>query len=713
MSSTPTKQIDGEVAIGRGASIGGNARIRGSATVGHNLRVDGWLDAPNIKGPNKGLFRTGGELKSAYPHPREGWWALVGDTLPAQVYIAHGGSWYAQTNEDGSAKTAGNPTIESTYLTEEVEKLGEDVDELKRRVGETETEIGELQSGQRIQDGKIGQIETEAQAAQKRADEANEKADNATKAANGAIETAESALVAAQAAQSIAEHADNTAEAAKTVAGAAKNVAEAAKTVAGAAKAAADAAVADAAKSAQRVAGVAILPIGATSHLVLGGGAPEGVYFNTLTGMFEGDADGTGYTLADYAEPYTEGEGATAQLKFRARTDCLYRCGTELYRIKEGRLIKLHQDELEALDGRLSKAEAIASEGKTVATRTAGRLAGLRILPVDGIGIVGDDIFPSETPGFYWDTEDREFIGQPDVNGYEQEDYFVQDAEGDWVPRTDCIYSCGGALYHIVDGQMVPLHQADLDALAARVTTAEKRLAGTAILPIDATVNLGTVAGAQQEGIRFDTRAGAFVGDFAAAGYAEEDYNEKYSESELVLPRWRARRDRIYRCGTELYVMEGDKLVKLHAGELAALRTRVTAAEDTLASLEVAAENIQEAVDTVYERVEGAGILPFDARYPLLGGKGVWFDSQNGKFAGDFSAHGYGEDAYNDKTEPEEGSLLPPERHAREDVIFRCGAELYRVEDGELVRLFQGGSASVPGEADRITEDEIDALICN
>ena len=529
--------------------------------------------------------------------------------------------------------------------------------------------------------------------------QAQNKADAAKTAANTAVEKAGQALGAAQAAQSIAEHADNTAEAAKNVAGVAK--------------AAAEAAVVDAAKSAQRVAATAILPIDATSHLVLGGGTPEGVYFNSLTGMFEGDADGTGYTLADYTEPYTEGEGATAQIKFRARTDCLYRCGADLYHIKEGRLIKLHQDELEALDGRLSKAEAIASEGKTVATRTAGRLAGLRILPVDGIGIVGDDIFPSETPGFYWDTEDREFIGQPTVNGYDQEDYFAQDVNGDWVPRTDCIFSCGGALYHIVAGQMVLLHQADLDALATRVTTAEKRLAGVAILPIDATINLGTVAGAQQEGIRFDTATGAFVGDFAAAGYAEEDYNELYSESELVLPTWRGRRDRIYRCGTELYVMEGDKLVKLHAGELAALRARVTDAENSLASLEVTAENIQEAVDTVYERVKGAGILPFDARYPLLGGKGVWFDSQNGKFAGDFSAHGYGEDAYNDKGEPEEGSLLPPERRAREDVIFRCGAELYRVEDGKLVRLFQGGSASVPGEPDRITEDEIDALICN
>lgn len=373
----------------------------------------------------------------------------------------------------------------------------------------------------------------------------------AVQAATDAVTTANAAKTTAGLAQGRANYAVNIAETSSTTAGEAK-------TVAGAAKTAADAAVADAAKSAQRVAGVSILPIGATSHLVLGGGTPDGVYFNSLTGMFEGDSEGTGYTLADYAEIYTEGEGPTAQLKSRARTDCLYRCGTELYHIKDGQLIKLHSEDLDDLSNRISATDS----------RLTLKLAGLHIMPVDGIGITGDDLFPNAAPGIYWDTEDREFIGRPDVNGYDQEDYFVQDSAGEWRPRTDVIFSCKGALYHIVAGQMVPLHQADLDTLVARVTTAETRLAGVAILPIDATVNLGTVAGAQQEGIRFDTTTGAFVGDFAAAGYAEEDYNEKYSESDLVLPTWRARRDRIYRCGAELYhITETGALKPLHATE--------------------------------------------------------------------------------------------------------------------------------------------------
>ena len=57
MSSIPTKQIDGDVAIGRDANVGGNATVRGSLKVGHNLTVEGWLDAKNIKVRTKACSR--------------------------------------------------------------------------------------------------------------------------------------------------------------------------------------------------------------------------------------------------------------------------------------------------------------------------------------------------------------------------------------------------------------------------------------------------------------------------------------------------------------------------------------------------------------------------------------------------------------------------------------------------------------------------------
>lgn len=111
MSSIPTKQIDGDVAVGRNVSAGGNATVRGSATIGHNLKVLGWLDAPNIKGPNKGVFTDYDKLQESYPHPQNGWYALVGTTLPAMLYVTgsddKGRKIWVPTGE-----MAGNPTVE-------------------------------------------------------------------------------------------------------------------------------------------------------------------------------------------------------------------------------------------------------------------------------------------------------------------------------------------------------------------------------------------------------------------------------------------------------------------------------------------------------------------------------------------------------------------------------------------------------------------------
>ena len=76
-SSIPTEQFDGDMAVGRDITIGGNSAIRGSAKIGHNLIVNGWLEAKNIKAANKGLFKTEEQLRDAYPTPEKGWWALV------------------------------------------------------------------------------------------------------------------------------------------------------------------------------------------------------------------------------------------------------------------------------------------------------------------------------------------------------------------------------------------------------------------------------------------------------------------------------------------------------------------------------------------------------------------------------------------------------------------------------------------------------------
>ncbi len=153
MSSIPTKQIDGDVAVGRTVNIGGHATVRGNIKACHNLKVEGWLDAPNIKGPNKGLFKTAMLLREAYPNPHEGWWALVSDHSSTeagkdkylgQVYIANGGVWVAQTNADGTPRLGGNPTIDSSEYMAEVELLSDEIEGVKGQVIKAENDIKTL-----------------------------------------------------------------------------------------------------------------------------------------------------------------------------------------------------------------------------------------------------------------------------------------------------------------------------------------------------------------------------------------------------------------------------------------------------------------------------------------------------------------------------------------------------------------------------------------
>lgn len=92
--------IQGPFSISGNLTVGGNSTTRGNAKFEHNLEVKGWLKARNIVGPCKGLFASETKLNSCYPKPENGWWALVGNTLPAEIYRAEGKKWI-DTGEQG------------------------------------------------------------------------------------------------------------------------------------------------------------------------------------------------------------------------------------------------------------------------------------------------------------------------------------------------------------------------------------------------------------------------------------------------------------------------------------------------------------------------------------------------------------------------------------------------------------------------------------
>ena len=113
--------VGGSVAVGRDVTVGGRSIVRGNATFDRDVYISGWLNARNIRGAGKGLYETVDKLNSAYPNPENGWFALVGNTLPADIYRAWGGEWVA-TGQKG-----GEPVLEIAKLTELSESLENEV----------------------------------------------------------------------------------------------------------------------------------------------------------------------------------------------------------------------------------------------------------------------------------------------------------------------------------------------------------------------------------------------------------------------------------------------------------------------------------------------------------------------------------------------------------------------------------------------------------
>ena len=129
MSSLNNEAIQGNLSVSRDYVVGGHLKARGNSQFDHNVVIKGWLDAKNIKGPCKGLYASEEALKKAYPKPMPGWYALVGDTLPADVYRVDGGEWVA-TGEKG-----GEVNLYLDQLEQDVADLDDEVKDIQELIG--------------------------------------------------------------------------------------------------------------------------------------------------------------------------------------------------------------------------------------------------------------------------------------------------------------------------------------------------------------------------------------------------------------------------------------------------------------------------------------------------------------------------------------------------------------------------------------------------
>ena len=131
MSTRKTTHVDGDVQVENNVVVGGDGSISGGMTVGHNLKVEGWLEARNIRGVNKGVFPTYEALVAKYSEPQDGWYAGVAVTTDGETvfefYLAQKGRWVDMES-----------TIDSAI---EVGTLQRDVEEMQEAVRDAEEEL--------------------------------------------------------------------------------------------------------------------------------------------------------------------------------------------------------------------------------------------------------------------------------------------------------------------------------------------------------------------------------------------------------------------------------------------------------------------------------------------------------------------------------------------------------------------------------------------
>lgn len=127
MGAIPTKNVPGDVSVGRNVRTGGDATVAGHATVNRDLKVKGWLYAQNIKGAEKGLFPDAVTLRKVYPTPRAGDWAMVGNGFPAKVFVESGGKWV------DTDKSVSGPAVSFDTFNEEITELEDGLERAKPR----------------------------------------------------------------------------------------------------------------------------------------------------------------------------------------------------------------------------------------------------------------------------------------------------------------------------------------------------------------------------------------------------------------------------------------------------------------------------------------------------------------------------------------------------------------------------------------------------
>lgn len=168
---TENYHIDGDIACGGNSTVGRDLKVQGKSTLKGDVKIEGWLDAENIKTPCKGLFSTIEELEKTYAKPIDGWYALVGTDIPADIYKVSEGKWTPTGQKGGEIHVGGadKETVENlastiedheTRITENktrIDNVGTIANQLEESIGR---EISRVDGNINLNTGKINTIQT-------------------------------------------------------------------------------------------------------------------------------------------------------------------------------------------------------------------------------------------------------------------------------------------------------------------------------------------------------------------------------------------------------------------------------------------------------------------------------------------------------------------------------------------------------------------------
>lgn len=85
----------------KNVTIDGDLTVTNNTVVGGDLRVNGKIYASEIAQPYCGLFPSIDALRAAHPEPWVGQWAIVGDTVPGEIWRCETSGQWSDTGETG------------------------------------------------------------------------------------------------------------------------------------------------------------------------------------------------------------------------------------------------------------------------------------------------------------------------------------------------------------------------------------------------------------------------------------------------------------------------------------------------------------------------------------------------------------------------------------------------------------------------------------